>query len=269
MRTMPRPPKWLLAARTGNAPPGDWLARALSRAGVLRPDEALAAIDAGRVKVGGRITTKPFTPVTAQTEVSVDGQRVSLETATRVLVMNKPKGVVSATKDDQKVGTVFDVLEAALPPALRGYGWHAVGRLDRDTTGLLLFTNDERFVAHATSPDRHLPKRYVAQVYGEVTKEKLATLARGMTLDDGPTRPAKAEARGEGAVVLTLVEGRHHQAKRMLGAVGLSAHALHREAIGALVLDVPERGLRELTPEEIVTALRFDPHARAGLPEAK
>jgi len=146
-----------------------------------------------------------------------------------------------------------------LTPELLGFAWHAVGRLDRDTTGLLLFTTDERFVAHATAPATHLPKRYLATVGADPTPERLAPLLAGIALADGPARPAAAKVRGPRVVELTLTEGRNHQVKRMLGAVGLPVLALHREAIGALALDVTPGQARALTDAEVEELLGFVP----------
>ena len=131
--------------------------------------------------------------------------------------------------------------------------------LDKDTTGLLLFTNDERFVTHATSPDTKLPKRYVARVGSRADEAKLAALRAGVRIDrDGPlTRPARAQLRGDDSVELVLTEGRFHQVKRMLNAVGLPTLALHREAVGALALDVSPGALRVLTDDEVRGALNF------------
>jgi 23S rRNA pseudouridine2605 synthase/16S rRNA pseudouridine516 synthase len=173
-------------------------------------------------------------------------------------MLHKPAGVVTHGSDPEGIGTVFDVLQAALPSDLHRFGWHAVGRLDRDTTGLLLFTNDERFVGHATSPDTHLAKRYVAKVGALVDDAKLEPLRRGVRIDDGElTRPAKAKARGDDSVELTLTEGRFHQVKRMLNAVGLPTLALHREAVGALELDVPVSSYRALSDDEVAKKLGF------------
>jgi 23S rRNA pseudouridine2605 synthase/16S rRNA pseudouridine516 synthase len=235
----------------------DWLSRALSRAGVFPPADAERAILAGRVRVNGQVRTQPLSPVRSEDRVTVDGRAVDLTVRTRALMFHKPKGLVCAGTDPEGVGTVFEALRDALPPALQGFGWHAIGRLDRNTTGLLLFTNDEQLVAHATAPATHLPKRYVAKVGGALEDSKLEPLRRGILLDDGLARPAKASIRAERSVELTLSEGRNHQVKRMLGAVGLPVLELHREAVGTLLLDVPEGGWRELTTEEIASALRF------------
>jgi 23S rRNA pseudouridine2605 synthase/16S rRNA pseudouridine516 synthase len=202
--------------------------------------------------------------VKPQSRVQLDGEGVSLGWRTRVLAFNKPAGVVTHGSDPQGIGTVFDALRAVLPPDLERYGWHAVGRLDRDTTGLLLFTNDEKFVAHATAPATHLPKRYVAKVGAKVDDKVLAPLRRGVLLDGGEkTRPAQARVRSEDEVELVLTEGKFHQVKRMLGVLGLPTLVLHREAVGALECDVGLGQFRELGDEEIQEKLRFTPRSSA------
>jgi pseudouridine synthase len=191
--------------------------------------------------------------------VAVDGERVDVRPTTRVLAFHKPKGLVVDGRDPEGVGTVFERLHALLPPELRGFGWLAVGRLDRDTTGLLFFTNDERFVAHATDPASKLPKRYVATVSGRISDAKLKALREGIALDDFTTQPAGAERRGERQVALTLTEGKFHQVKRMLGAVGLVTLELHREAVGDYVVDVALDTLRELADAEVEGLLGYRP----------
>ena len=256
-----KPPRWLEAARVRDSGTGgDWLSRALARAGVMPLQEAEEAIRAGRVRLDAREEKEPMAPVRPRSRVIVDDREVSLAWRTRVLQLHKPAGVVTHGRDPEGVGTVFDVLRAALPLELRAFGWHAVGRLDRDTTGLLLFTNDGKFVGHATHPDTHLPKRYVARVGAKATEKKLEPLRRGVKLDDGElTRPAKAKVRSEDTVELVLTEGRFHQVKRMLNVVGLPTLSLHREAVGALELDVPLSAYRELSDEEVRTKLNYEP----------
>ncbi len=241
----------------------DWISRALARAGILSQAEAEEAVRAGRVRLSGRVVRQPFAVVQPGEDIRLDGHRVQLRRQTRVLLFHKPAGVVTAPEDAHSKGdTAFTLLSARLPPELQGYGWHAVGRLDRLTTGLLLFTNDERFVAHATSPATHLPRRYVAEVQGGATEEKLEPLRRGMVLDDGPTRPAEARCLDAKHVAVTLTEGRFHQVKRMLGTVGLPVRRLHREAVGTLTLDVAEGEFRELSAEELQQRLGFSSAAQ-------
>src|SRR5687767_11443116 len=122
-------------------------------------DQAEAAIKAGRVSLRGKRATTPLALVSRTDEVRVDGQRVSLDAPTRALMLHKPAGAVTSKVDQEREPTVFDLLQTTLPAPLLSYEWHAIGRLDRDTTGLLLFTNDERLVAHVTRPESHLPKR--------------------------------------------------------------------------------------------------------------
>lgn len=153
-----------------------------------------------------------------------------------VLAMNKPAGVVCSHVDQHGGGTVFDLLRPQLTPAQRRRKWHCVGRLDKQTTGLLLFTDEPAFVAHATLPANHLAKTYLADVGGDATEAKLAPLRQGIALHDGPCRPARVEALAARQVRITITEGRNHQVKHMLAAVKLPVLRLHREAIGSLVL---------------------------------
>ncbi|AFE10163.1 RsuA family pseudouridine synthase [Corallococcus coralloides DSM 2259] len=261
-----RTPRWLEAARRRGpeAPAGpgaDWLTRALGRAGVLPRAEAEQAIRDGRVEVDGRVEREPFAPVGEGTRVRVDGVERALTRQVRVLMFHKTSGPVVHGSDPEGVGTVFERLRAVLPPELQGFEWYAVGRLDRDTTGLLLFTNDEQLVRHSTAPETHLPKRYVARVEGQPPEPALARLREGLMLEDGPTRPAEAVLRAPDVVALTLTEGRHHQVKRMLAAVGHPVLALHREAVGQVVLDVAEGAWRELSGAEVAQGLGFQPGA--------
>ncbi len=256
-------PKWLRAARASPDDPRrpgaktDWLGRALARAGILPFSDADAAIKAGRVALCGRIVREPLTAVRPGDEVRLDGRPVDLGAETIVLMFHKPKGTLTTLRDPRGRATVFDVLLSKLPPDLSRFGWHAVGRLDRDTTGLLLFTNDERFVAFATLPASKLPKRYLAHVSGKLEEARLEPLHRGIELHDGRARPAQVRIRGPALVELTLVEGRHHQAKRMLGAVKLPVTRLHREAVGRLELDVGEGEWRRLSEVEIRDRLGY------------
>jgi 23S rRNA pseudouridine2605 synthase/16S rRNA pseudouridine516 synthase len=227
---------------------------------VLRRAAAEEAIRAGRVEVDGLPVREPFAPVHPGARVRLDGREVDVgHPPLHVLMFHKPAGPVVAGWDRQGVGTVFERLAALLPPPLQGFEWLAVGRLDRDTTGLLLFTNEERVVQHGTAPATHLPKRYVAEVAGRPGEAALARLRAGLLLEDGPTRPAQARLRAPGVVELTLTEGRHHQVKRMLAAVGHPVRALHREAVGGLVLDVPAGAFRPLSPAEVAGALGYRP----------
>jgi 16S rRNA pseudouridine516 synthase len=239
----------------------DWLARAIARAGVLPQEEAQAAIEAGRVTVNGRVVKQHLAPVPPGATVRVDGQPLPTSAPTRVLAFHKPAELLTSTVGQHRVGTVYEVLLPQLPPDLARYTWHAVGRLDRGTTGLLLFTNDEKLLAHVTSPDSRLPKRYVATVFSEADEDKVDPLRQGMSLEDERLRPAAVVLRDAHTVEVTVTEGRNHQVKRMLGAVGLPVRALHREAVGGVTLDVAEGTFRLLTDAEVREGLGYPPPA--------
>jgi pseudouridine synthase len=257
-KSPPRPNRW-----EGREKP-DWLSRTLARLGAMPQEEAEAAIKAGRVSLNGRVVTTPLTPVPPDAVLKVDGLPVRKEAPTHVLAFHKPAGVLSSTARQHRTGTVFEVLLPQLPLELGRFTWHAVGRLDVDTTGLLLFTNDDKLVAHVTSPQTLLPKRYVATVFSVADDARVEPLRQGMTLDDGPARPAGVRVRDEHTVEVTLTEGRHHQVKRMLGAVGLPTRALHREAVGDITLgDLPEGAFRLLTDDEVRQKLRYTGRAPA------
>jgi 23S rRNA pseudouridine2605 synthase/16S rRNA pseudouridine516 synthase len=236
----------------------DWLSRALARSGVMPLSEAEGAIRQGRVTVRGRVVRQPLAALRPDDVVTVDGVRVARRAPVHVLAFHKPEGAVTSKADAAGRGTVFDLLRDKLPPQLARFEWHAIGRLDRMTSGLLLFTNDERVVAHVTSPKSKLPKRYRATVGAKVEAAKLAPLLRGVKLDDGPAKAEEVERLSASEVALVLTEGRFHQVKRMLGAVGLPVLRLHREAVGGLSLDVAPGEFRPLTPDEIERGLRFD-----------
>ncbi|MCT4783918.1 MULTISPECIES: pseudouridine synthase [Exiguobacterium] len=169
------------------------------------------------------------------------------------LMMNKPEGVVSAT-EDQVETTVIELID----PSYAHYELFPVGRLDKDTTGLLLLTNDGAFNHALMSPRKHVDKVYVAEVDGEMTVEEVRRFAEGVELEDGyTTKPARLEVisrNGRRSTIrLTLSEGKYHQVKRMVAAVGKHVERLERIQIGTLELDPTlERGAyRELTTEEL------------------
>lgn len=249
---------------TGAPPPLrlDWVSRVIARAGILPLKQAEDAVRAGRVTVSGRLVHQPLAAVAPHDTVRLDGQKVQVRPVTRVLAFHKPRGWVTSRVDPDGVGTVFELLVSLLTPELGSFQWHAIGRLDRDTTGLLLFTNDEALVAHVTSPTTGLTKLYRATVQGDLTDERLQPLRTGVPLLGGVSLPAKAVIVGPREVELTLTEGKNHQVKRMLGEVGLPVTTLERLAIGAVRLDVPERQMRELTAEEISLGLGYDGTAR-------
>ena len=163
-------------------------------------------------------------------------------------MLNKPQGVVSATRDPIDE-TVLDLLKDT------GYGnLFPVGRLDKDTEGLLIMTNDGDFAHHLLSPKKHVDKVYYVEMAGPMAEEDRKALEAGVDIGEKkPTLPAKVERISDTSIYLTITEGRYHQVKRMLKAVGNEVVYLKRIAMGGLVLDesLPGGGYRELTEEEM------------------
>lgn len=169
------------------------------------------------------------------------------------VMMNKPAGVISATYDNKET-TVLDLLDEEYAH----YSLFPVGRLDKDTVGLLLLTNDGKLAHELTSPRKNVPKTYYARVAGVVHERDVEAFAHGVTLDDGyTTKPAKLKIIHSSTISeieLTITEGKYHQVKRMFDAVGKKVILLKRISFAALALDssLAEGSVRELLPEEIV-----------------
>lgn len=217
----------------------------------------------GRVQVNGQVekTLKRKIDPDAD-QVALDGEKV-LYRKWEYFLLNKPKGVVSAT-EDKRYGTVVDLLgedgrRDVFP----------VGRLDRDTEGLLLLTNDGELAHRLLSPKKHVDKRYYARISGRLPKDAALTMAQGMTLEDGTkVLPGRLEIVGQGEnagnmeetaaeVFLTIQEGKFHQVKRMFQVLGCQVEYLKRVSFGTLTLDegLSPGQYRRLTEEE-VEALR-------------
>lgn len=225
------------------------LDKLLSSTGRWSRKEVKELVRQGRVLAGGITVRKPEEKFDPQTDViRVDGEMVDCAPFV-YLMLHKPAGLLSATEDrDQK--TVLELL----PDHLRRRGLFPVGRLDKDTTGLLLLTDDGALAHELLSPRKHVDKVYLAEVEGKVDQSDVSALAAGMVLGDGlQCLPAGLEPLGDGSSCLvTLREGKYHQVKRMLAARGKPVLALKRLSMGALRLD---EGLkagewRPLTSEE-------------------
>jgi 23S rRNA pseudouridine2605 synthase len=219
----------------------------LARAGVASRRGADELIKAGRITVNGE-PGQLNTFVAARDRVELDGRHLSRQQLAYVL-LNKPTGVVTTARDPGGRPTVVGLVghPSRIVP---------VGRLDADTTGALLLTNDGELAHRLAHPRYEVEKVYVADVDGDPSRETLAALERGIDLEDGRTAPARARRLGRGRVELVLHEGRKHQVKRMLDAVGHPVRRLHRSGYGPLSLEGLEPGeWRELTTAE-VAALR-------------
>jgi 23S rRNA pseudouridine2605 synthase len=215
----------------------------LARAGVASRRSADELIKAGRVRVN-REPGELNTQVGARDVVEVDGERVRLQKLAYVL-LHKPAGVVTTARDPHGRKTVVDLIG-------RRPGVVPVGRLDADTTGALLLTNDGPLAHRLAHPRYEVEKVYVAEVEGEPGAAVLQRLREGVELEEGPTVPARARRLGPSRIELTIQEGRKHQVKRMLEAVGYPVTALHRSRYARLtVAGLGEGEWRELDREEV------------------
>lgn len=249
------------------------LQRFLARAGVASRRGSEDLITAGRVSVNGAVVTELGTKVTLGVdEVAVDGRMVTMGEGPIYLMLHKPAGYLTTMADPQGRPCV-----AELVPRERFPGLFPVGRLDKDTTGLLLFTTDGDTGNRLLHPSFHVPKRYLALVDGHLADEELEPLRQGITLDDGPCRPAPCaivdrtsacelwpddtQTIENGTVTpvsIELREGRKNQVKRMFGAIHHPVIRLHRDRMGPLTLgELAEGAWRELEQEE-VAALKSD-----------
>lgn len=225
------------------------LDRVLSKAGVGSRTVARRWIAAGRVAVNGKVIQTPdFWVDLERDRVSLDNRPV--KSARRIyLLLYKPKGYLTTYKDPQGRPTVYDLI-----PDIHEWVF-PVGRLDLDTSGLLLLTNDAQFAERITNPVFKISKTYLVKASTCLTEEQLARLAAGLNLSDGPTRPALVrrlrEAGGKTVFEITLTEGRNRQVRRMVEAIGAKVLKLVRTAIGPIEIGgLSIGGYRELTPEE-------------------
>jgi len=225
----------------------------LSRAGVASRRHADELIAAGRVLVNGQ-RGELNTRVGSGDVVEVDGRRVAAQSLGYVL-LHKPAGVVTTARDPHGRPTVVDLVEHSVRVV-------PVGRLDADTTGVLLLTNDGQLAHRLAHPRYGVEKVYEAEVEGSPDEDALRALREGVALEDGLTAPAAARllrsGRGSSLLELKLHEGRKHQVKRMCEAVGHPVVTLHRSRYAGLELgDLAPGEWRELTPEELAELRRL------------
>lgn len=202
-----------------------------------------------RVRIDGQTVSDPHAPVREFSRVEVDDQVLQAGRPARYFMLHKPPGCVSATRDPQHP-TVLDWLDEPDKDDL-----HIAGRLDFNTTGLMLITNDGSWSRRLTQPQTKLPKVYYVETEQIITAAYADTFARGLyfAFEDLTTQPAELTLLGEKSARLSIVEGRYHQVKRMFGHFNNKVLRLHRERMGPLTLDAHlEPGhYRALTPEEI------------------
>ena len=231
------------------------LDRVLSKAGLGSRTEARSWIGSGRVRVNGKLIQTPDHWVDLQRDkITLDGKPIA-KAALRYILLYKPKGYITTYRDPEGRPTVYDLI----PGVDQFVG--TVGRLDLDTSGLLLLTNDSRLAEALTNPEHKIPKTYMAKASTSLSDEQLAQLARGVELSDGATRPAIVRRVRDSEkytfLELTITEGRNRQVRRMLEAIGSKVLKLVRTNLGALTLEGLRIGeWRELTPAEVARLKR-------------
>jgi pseudouridine synthase len=228
---------------------GDRLQKALAHAGLGSRRAMEELIAAGRVTVNGEVAELGRRVDTHNDVVEVDGSRVPLAPDLVYYLLNKPPGVVVSADDERGRQTVYDLVDS-------GERIWAVGRLDIESEGALILTNDGDLTEHLTHPRYAVPKTYLAWVKGKPDSKALRALARGVELEDGKTAPAEVDlvesAGGASLVELTITEGRNRQVRRMMDAVGHPVIRLARTSIGALSLGHLRPGAaRRLGPVEV------------------
>ncbi len=219
----------------------------ISSAAGLSRKEVKAAIKAGRITVDSIPSLRPETQVSENDCITLDGKRIIWREFI-YLMLNKPSGYVSATEDN-----VYPTVVELVPPELSHFNVFPVGRLDIDTEGLLLLTNDGSLAHRLTSPKHHAEKTYIARLDSPASQSDCERFLEPMDLGDFVTLPAKAELTDDPYCVITTVcEGKFHQVKRMWEKCGRNVTYLKRISMGGLALDenLASGQLRELSPEE-------------------
>jgi pseudouridine synthase len=228
------------------------LDRVLSKAGIGSRTDARKWIGAGRVTVNGKVIQTPDHWVDLDSDrVALDGKPV-VEQDKVYILLYKPKGYITTYKDPEGRPTVYDLIGDL------GQWVAPVGRLDQDTSGLLLMTNDNDLADHITNPEHDVAKTYLVKTSSLLPDEAIAQLRSGVELSDGPTRPALVQRLRDSAsstfLEMTITEGRNRQVRRMIEAVGSRVRKLVRTAIGPLIIgDLPIGTYRHLTAAEVRT----------------
>lgn len=224
----------------------------LSAAGVGSRKEIKALVRSGAVQVNAAVVREPERKIDPQKEqITVRGKSIEPERI-MVVLLHKPAGVVTATSDSRE-----ETVMPLLPPWALRQGVKPVGRLDKETEGLLLFTNDGALAHRLISPQYAVKKVYYVQHEGAAGPEDVAAFAQGITLRDGDIcRPAELIPLGPGESRVVVTEGKYHQVRRMMASRGLPVNYLRREQEGSLCLgSLPVGQCRELTEEEIAALM--------------
>ena len=229
---------------------GDRIAKVLARAGVCSRRDAERLIEAGRVSINGRVLDTPALNVTGADDIRVDGRRIGAAEATRLWRYHKPPGLVTTHRDPQGRPTVFDVLDPALGRVV------SIGRLDLNSEGLLLLTNDGALARKLELPSSGLPRTYRARAFGTITQSELDCLAGGVEIEGMRYGPIEAKMdRKQGAnawITLTLKEGKNREVRRVLEALGLKVNRLIRTSYGPFQLGTLKPGEIEEIPRKAI-----------------
>jgi 23S rRNA pseudouridine2605 synthase len=236
---------------------GERIAKVIARAGLCSRRDAEAWIATGRVTVDGRVLTSPAATVTAASRIEVDGEPLPAAAAARLFRYHKPPGQITTARDPQGRTTVFDHLPAELGRL------QAVGRLDINSEGLLLLTNDGALKRQLELPSSGWLRRYRVRAHGRVTAERLAALAKGVTVegvDYGPVEAALDHQTGANAwLTIGLREGKNREVRKICAHLGLSVNRLIRIAYGPFSLGkLPKRALEEVEPARLRRALGLE-----------
>lgn len=231
-------------------PEGDRIAKVLARAGVCSRREAEALIAEGRVAVDGQVLDSPALNVTPRARVTVDGKPIPAAEPPRLWRYHKPPGLVTTTRDPQGRSTVFEQLPATLPRVM------SVGRLDLNSEGLLLLTNDGGLARHLEHPDTGWVRRYRVRVHGRVEPDRLAALDKGVTVEGvryGPVKAALERQQGTNAwLIVALREGKNREVRRIMEHLGWTVTRLIRVGYGPFILgDLARGAVEEVPPRQL------------------
>ncbi|TAK29900.1 MAG: rRNA pseudouridine synthase [Chloroflexota bacterium] len=260
----------MTAPPPGEGPRQERLQRTLARAGLCSRRGCEELIRQGRVTVDGRVVSELGTKVDPRSQrIAVDGRPIQIPEEPQYYVMNKPVGYVTTVSDPHGRPTVIDLLRSKIPSALApGRRVFPVGRLDLDSEGLLILTDDGDLAYRMTHPRHELEKEYLVNVAGRATAEELAALRRGVVIDDIRTAPARVTGAeplhgsshgpaGSSWLRIVIREGRKRQVRRMCEAVGHPVLRLMRVRIGPLPLgSLPSGAVRPMTPAELTDLRR-------------
>lgn len=226
------------------------LQKVIARSGICSRRKAEELILEGKVYVNGELCTTLGTKVSGNDEIEVDGKLLEFEDKV-YYVINKPKGCICSSNDDRDRRTILDYLD--IPQRV-----YTVGRLDYDTSGVLLLTNDGDFCNQMIHPRYHLPKTYLVNLQGTLTQDDIRLLRKGLKTNIGDFQPAKVKVisndvtRDRTIFELTIMEGKNHQVKNMMEALGHQVRKLHRVRFGSIeVNDLKPGEYRRLKPYEV------------------